>query len=419
MTYLSRRDFLNSLAVLTAVTGLEAAQASALQNAPHACRIRTLTAGVTVTDFRDLQDIASALSTLARGRTRLQDAGYTVQTIRIATSAAISALDARGREAALPALRAFDQLLRSHSALGSIGPCAGAAYDPEFAAWITELIRTTTQLNCSIQIASPSTGVHTTATRMAAETMLALSRGTPDGLGNFRFSAAAHVPAGTPFFPVAYHLGPKSLAIGMESAALVGQAIAGAPDGQTATARLRELLNRTLLPVQALAEAYAQAEGYAYLGIDASPAPALDRSIGASLEALLGQPFGSSGSVDACASVTAALRSLDVKTCGYSGLMLPVVEDPILALRASEGRFGLHDLLLFSSVCGTGLDLTPIPGDTPFEVVERVVRDTAALSHRWAKPLSARLLLVPGKKVGELAHFSDPLLTDCRVMAVG
>ena len=50
--------------------------------------------------------------------------------------------------------------------------------------------------------------------------------------------------------------------------------------------------------------------------------------------------------------------------CGYCGLMLPVLEDPVLAQRAGEGRYSVRDLLLYSSVCGTGLDVVPVPGDT-------------------------------------------------------
>jgi uncharacterized protein (UPF0210 family) len=116
--------------------------------------------------------------------------------------------------------------------------------------------------------------------------------------------------------------------------------------------------------------------------------------------------------------VTSALKSLDVRTCGYAGLMLPVLEDPVLARRASEGRYTVSDLLLYSSVCGTGLDVVPIPGDTPAERIARVMRDTATLSTRLAKPLSVRLLPITGKEAGDLVTFDDPLLTSCRVMAL-
>ena len=49
--------------------------------------------------------------------------------------------------------------------------------------------------------------------------------------------------------------------------------------------------------------------------------------------------------------------------------MLPPMEDPGLAARATEGKFGVQDLLLFSSVCGLGLDTVPIPGTTACAVL--------------------------------------------------
>jgi uncharacterized protein (UPF0210 family) len=63
-------------------------------------------------------------------------------------------------------------------------------------------------------------------------------------------------------------------------------------------------------------------------------------------------------------AITEVLKSVDVQTYGYSGLMLPVLEDPVPARRAGEGRYGVAELLLYSSVCGTGLDVIPLPGDT-------------------------------------------------------
>jgi uncharacterized protein len=415
----SRRTFLQAIAASAQVTGSGALPADAASDR-RPCRIRTITAGVTVPDLHDLRPVEAAIAILVRGRAAFTGAGYEVQTIRIALSPFVAALKSTERERALESLRALDKLLQGYGATGSIGPCAGDAdYDPDVAPWVAELIRTTTRLSCSIRVATPDSGVFAPGARMAAEAIAAISRSTPGGLGNFRFAAAACVPAGTPFFPVAFHQGPSAIAIGLESASLVERGIAGAQSGQSATSNIRDTLNQALVPVERLAAAFAAGEGCGYLGIDPSPAPAIDRSIGAALEALLRRPFGGSGTVDACAAVTASLRGLDVKTCGYAGLMLPVLEDPVLARRASEGHFGVRDLLLFSSVCGTGLDLVPLPGDTPVEVLERIVRDTAALASRWTKPLSARLFLVPGKKATEMASFADPLLTDCRVMDAG
>src|SRR5437899_12428326 len=78
-----------------------------------------------------------------------------------------------------------------------------------------------------------------------------------------------------------------------------------------------------------------------------------------SSDLLTGVPFGAPSTLAGCAAITDVLKGLRIKMCGYSGLMLPVLEDPVLARRASEGRFSVRDLLLYSSVCGTGPDVVP------------------------------------------------------------
>jgi len=189
--------------------------------------------------------------------------------------------------------------------------------------------------------------------------------------------------------------------------------------GEDATARLKQQLDSVLEPVERLGREVARKHERTYLGIDTSPAPGKDRSIAAAIEALTHEPFGNAGTLEACAAITAALKTVSVTTCGYSGLMLPVLEDPLLAQRAGEGRFTVRDLLLYSSVCGTGIDVAPIPGDTSVHTISGVLRDVAAQSVRLRKALSVRLFLVPGKKVGEMARFTDHfMLTDSVVMKV-
>jgi hypothetical protein len=197
---------------------------------------------------------------------------------------------------------------------------------------------------------------------------------------------------------------------------LVRQAFTGVEDPIAASERLRLLLDAELQPVERLARALAEQGRQRYLGLDTSPAPARDSSIGAALEALIGEPFGSPSTLQACAAVTAAVKSVDVLTCGYSGLMLPILEDPVLAQRAAEGRIKISDLLLYSTVCGTGLDVVPVPGDAAPAILARVIGDVATLAVRLKKPLSARLFAVPGKRAGERVEFDDPMLCASNVM---
>lgn len=384
---------------------------------PNALRVRTVTAGVELSAALELDRVEKALAFLARAKESFAAAGYQVQTIRVATNPVIAGMDASSRDRSLRRLEEIDELVASRGAIFNIGPVLTAnRADDDLVAWSRELVRTTRTISFSTAIASPDRGVQANVAATTANIMVALSRTLPDGLANFRFAAAANIPAGTPFFPVAWHEGGESVAIGMEAASVVEQAFASLPRGADATEHLRSALDRAFLPVERLAQQIAERERRQYLGIDTSPAPAKDRSIAAAIEALTREPFGESGTLEACSAITAALKTVAVRACGYSGLMLPVLEDPLLAQRAGEGRYTIRDLLLFSSVCGTGLDVVPIPGDTSAATIAALLRDVAALSARLRKPLSARLFLVPDKKAGDLARFTDPLLTDSVVM---
>ena len=89
-------------------------------------------------------------------------------------------------------------------------------------------------------------------------------------------------------------------------------------------------------------------------------------------------------------------------------MMLPMLEDAILAKRAEEGLLSVKDLLLYSTLCGTGLDTIPLPGDVTLNQLGSILMDIGAISNRLAKPLTARLMPIPGKAAGELTAFDFP-----------
>ena len=380
-------------------------------------RVRTITAGVELTPALELERVAAAVTFLGRAKRAFESAGYEVQTLRVAVNPVIASFAPAARDRALDRLRQIDELVASRGVIFNIGPVATAdRFDESLVEWSQALVQTTRTISFSTAIATPDSGVLPKVAATTAKIMVALASALPEGMANFRFAAAANIPAGTPFFPVAWHRGPESFAIGLEAASVVESAFASMSNDEDATEKLRSALDEVLTPLENLADEIARREARQYLGIDTSPAPAKDRSIAAAIEALTRAPFGSAGTLEACSIVTAALKSVSVRTCGYCGLMLPVLEDPLLAQRAGENRYGIRDVLLYSSVCGTGLDVVPIPGNTPSDSIDGLLRDVAALATRLRKPLSARLFLVPGKKAGDLARFDDPVLTDSVVM---
>jgi uncharacterized protein (UPF0210 family) len=95
-----------------------------------------------------------------------------------------------------------------------------------------------------------------------------------------------------------------------------------------------------------------------------------------------------------------------------------VLEDSVLAKRAAEGILTIKDLLLYSAVCGTGLDTVPLPGDTTAEQIAPLLLDLSALALRLDKPLTARLMPIPGKQAGGATGFDFAFFANSRVMSL-
>ena len=126
--------------------------------------------------------------------------------------------------------------------------------------------------------------------------------------------------------------------------------------------------------------------------------------------------IGMMGSLSAAAILAETLDRGKWLKAGFNGLMLPVLEDSILASRSVEGSFSVKDLLMYSAVCGTGLDTVPLPGDITVDEIEALLMDIAALSLRLNKPLTARLMPVPGLKSGEMTQFDFDFFKNGKIL---
>jgi hypothetical protein len=69
-------------------------------------------------------------------------------------------------------------------------------------------------------------------------------------------------------------------------------------------------------------------------------------------------------------------------------------------------------------VCGTGLDTVPLPGNTTSEQITPLLLDLTALAVRLDKPLTARLMPVPGRIAGDPTGFDFAFFANSNVMAL-
>jgi hypothetical protein len=385
-----------------------------------AMKIRSITCFINPRYPLDEQKLNAAQEFLRVARPAFVDAEYEVQSARLATVPFTNLLPVnKPGELALLASKLEAAAIELGYAYVSLGPALPELL--ESYASIPEALSATGNAFFSGLMTTADGKVSLPATRQCAQVIHQASVISPDGFSNLRFAALANVPAGSPFFPAAYHQGGEpAFALATEAADLAVSAFIQASsleEGRRSMVSAMETHARRLTDTAWLVE---RQTGVRFGGIDFSlaPFPSEGVSIGTALERLGVPVLGMHGSLAAAAILADTMDQAEFLRAGFSGLFLPVLEDAILAGRAAEGSLGVKDLLLFSAVCGTGLDTIPLPGDTSPAQLSAILVDLASLSTRLKKPLTARLMPIPGKKAGDPTGFDFEYFANSRVMAL-
>jgi uncharacterized protein len=400
-----------ALAVLLAVSMPLASQTGS----PHATanpKVRAITGFVRLDTVNYQRQIADALAVLRKAKAEFESRGYEVESLRLTTQPLAELVAGMGEDRALAFLKQLDDLSVKESFLPNVGPAM--LHDSDNLATMHLLERalsTLPNIEASAIIADED-GIHWKTIRRTAELVKYVTEHSPRSQGNFNFTATAMLKPFAPFFPGSYHIGAgKQFAIGFEGANVVEDVFARDKGNvEVAIADLTAALTKHASVAAAVGDKVAGETGWSYVGLDPTPAPLGEVSIGAAIETFTGAKFGSSGTLTAARVITTAVKAVPVKQVGYSGLMVPVMEDKLLAQRWAESTYNVDSLLAYSAVCGTGLDTIPLPGDISGEQIERIFGDVASLALKWNKPLSARLQPVQSKKPGDQTDFQDPYL---------
>jgi hypothetical protein len=337
----------------------------------------------------------------------LASAGYEVQSVRLATAPFPSWLDFKDKAIAFPRIKdlcshaqdaGFDYL--------SLGPCRADACQVE--SIIPAMLAVSKILFVSMQLIDPQGRLSLPDIHSCAAVIKQVANLEPDGFANLRFAALANVKPFTPFFPAAYGAsGELAFSLAMECADTALTTFQQAANMNSGCQTLCSTFEEHAMKMEALIERTRSQSSISFKGFDFSlaPFPEDECSFGKALEAMGVGVIGSAGSLAAAAILAGALDSGKWKKAGFNGLMMPILEDNILAARSGAGLLSIYDVLQYSSVCGTGLDTVPLPGDIEVEKIQALLLDVAALALRLNKPLTARLMPIPGKKAGDAVNF--------------
>ena len=385
-------------------------------------RIRSVTLGVDAT-WPLGPNVGLAGRFLREARARFEASGVTVQTVRLALSPFAELRPNAEPTWALALARQIEAACADEE-IGyvSLGPVrwghlgTAAAY----AEVLPELIGTTETVFVAIESAADGM-LHGPAALAAGRVTAQVARETELGFGNLRFCTIAECPPNIPFFPAAYHAGgPPRFSLALEAADLVRAEFGRAGSLDELEQRLGLAFGGAVAQLETVARGLERELDVAYAGADLTPAPfpTDEISAGGILEDLGVDAVGAAGTLAAAAHLTRMLKRLLLRQVGFSGLMLPVLEDSVLARRASDGLVSWSELLLYSAVCGTGLDTIPLPGDASEDELAGIALDVAALAVALGKPLTCRLLPVPGKRAGEMTEYAFPFFENARVLSL-
>ena len=368
----------------------------------------------------DEKQLQAAGEFLAEAKAAYEAAGYEVQTTRLAT---VSFPQLLGADQIGETPKLAEQLSAVIHPLGIVYASLGPAQPeiPDSYTVIPEAVAAAQNVFFSGLMAGVDFGISLPALRACAEVITRCGPITPNGFANLRFAALTNVRPGSPFFPAAYHdRAEPRFAIAMEAADLAVEVFSNARTVSEGQRTLTAEVEKHARQLAAVGDTLGHRFSIDFGGIDFSlaPFPSEAVSIGAAMERMGAPKAGLHGSLAAAAILTETIERANFPRTGFSGLMLPVLEDSVLARRAAEGTLTVKDLLLYSAVCGTGLDTVPLPGDTRADQIAAVLLDLSALALRLDKPLTARLMPIPGKKAGDSTGFDFDYFVNSRVMAL-
>jgi len=403
--------------------------------------IRALTFFTELPSHASLQQMEQLIAPLGKQALQVKklftDAGFAVQSLRLA-SQPLEKIFPEGASAKQLALFAsqYEQVANQagfkHVALGTLGASLTTneaitenSLIKQLMAGIPAIIEATDWVFTSVQLADQTNGLKVDCLPLAAQVVVDNSTIKEDGFGNLRYCMVANMPAFSPFFPAAWHDGNSATAFSMaiESADTIVDLLEtfdNTEERWLAEPSLTASFNSLGAKLDQLGAEASALTNMTYRGIDMTPSPypTTPRSFGRIVELLTNEPFGGPGTIAAIGLIKQSLDAANFNRAGYCAAMLLPLEDAVLAQNAISENFNMATLLACAAVGGTGLDVIPVSGETPQKKIEGLMRDTAMLSISLNKPLTVRLLPVPGQQAGDLTQFNFDYFSSTRIFDV-
>jgi uncharacterized protein (UPF0210 family) len=245
------------------------------------------------------------------------------------------------------------------------------------------------------------------------------SKISSNGYDNFRLGISCNVKNNSPFFPYSFHGSNNlSFSVAMEN---INNFFNTFNKNKHNYYNIENIIlknfSKNLIKLDKLLIDLGKTNKINYLGMDNSLAPIPDKkenSVANLVEIIGGFKFGSPGTIFITALLTNSIKKLilqtKIKSIGFNGVMYSVLEDETLCKRFKERTYDYNSLVLYSTVCGCGNDMIPVPGSISTDEISSKILDTLIISNKLSKPLGLRLLPIPNKESFEDTNFNSDFL---------
>ena len=280
-----------------------------------------------------------------------------------------------------------------------------------------------TELVCSsVNIGSTKAGINMDAVEKMGHIVLDTAKATVDQncIGPAKLVVFCNAPEDNPFMAGAFHgTGEPDCVInvGVSGPGVVRAALAKA--GNCTMDEVANIIKKTAFKVTRMGQLVAQEASrrlcvpFGIIDLSLAPTPAVGDSVAHILEEMGLESCGAHGTTAALALLNDAVKKGGVMASshvgGLSGAFIPVTEDAGMINAARRGSLSMTKLECMTSVCSVGLDMIPIPGDTPPEIISAIIADEAAIGMINSKTTAARLIPAIGKKAGDELNFGGLL----------
>ncbi len=291
---------------------------------------------------------------------------------------------------------------------------------------IPHALAATDRVCASVNVASTKAGINMDAVMHMGRTIKQAAKLTAekDGLACAKLCVFANIPQDIPFMAGAYlGIGEADAVInvGVSGPGVVKKAIDRAlttnPDLDLG--QLSDLIKKTAYKVTRVGELIGRevAENlkisFGVVDLSLAPTPNVGDSVGEIFQSMGLLSIGVPGTTAALALLNDAVKKggafASSRVGGLSGAFIPVSEDLNISESARKGHISLEKLEAITSVCSVGLDMVAIPGDTSAESIAAIIADEMAIGVINNKTTATRLIPVPGKAAGDVAHFGGLL----------